>query len=68
MQGHLRATLESLETLTVEDIEKDPDQFGSLVRQVASRDVGRMGIEILDFTIKGVCGDKSSGMDAQRYF
>merc|ERR1719334_2387818 len=30
------------------------DQFPSLVREVASPDVGRMGIEILSFTIKDV--------------
>ena len=28
------------------------DQFASLAREVASPDVGRMGIEILSFTIK----------------
>ena len=31
---------------------KDRDQFASLVREVAAPDVGRMGIEILSFTIK----------------
>ena len=29
-------------------------QFASLVREVAAPDVGRMGIEILSFTIKDV--------------
>ena len=33
---------------------KDRDQFAALVREVASPDVGRMGIEILSFTIKDV--------------
>ena len=33
---------------------KDRDQFASLVREVAAPDVGRMGIEILSFTIKDV--------------
>lgn len=41
-------------TLTVEQIYQDRDQFARLVREVAAPDVGRMGIEILSFTIK-VC-------------
>merc|ERR1719336_3135026 len=51
LEGHLRAILG---TLTVEEVYKDSDQFASLVREVASPDVGRMGIEILSFTIKDV--------------
>merc|ERR1719348_872829 len=51
IEGHLRAILG---TLTVEEVYKDRDQFASLVREVASPDVGRMGIEILSFTIKDV--------------
>eukprot|EP00079_Xenopus_tropicalis_P035768 XP_017949539.1 PREDICTED: flotillin-2-like [Xenopus tropicalis] len=39
-------------TLTVEQISQDRDQFAKLVREVAAPDVGRMGIEILSFTIK----------------
>lgn len=39
-------------TLTVEQIYQDRDRFAQLVREVASPDVGRMGIEILSFTIK----------------
>merc|ERR1711902_331939 len=38
----------------VEEVYKDRDQFASLVREVASPDVGRMGIEVLSFTIKDV--------------
>ena len=38
----------------MEEVYKDRDQFASLVREVASPDVGRMGIEILSFTIKDV--------------
>lgn len=38
-------------TLTVEEVVKDRDQFAALVREVAAPDVGRMGIEILSFTI-----------------
>ena len=41
-------------TLSVEAIYQDRDQFAQLVREVASPDVGRMGIEILSFTIKDV--------------
>merc|ERR1719145_494609 len=51
IEGHLRAILG---TLTVEEVYKDRDQFASLVREVAAPDVGRMGIEILSFTIKDV--------------
>merc|ERR1712061_490142 len=51
LEGHLRAILG---TLTVEEGYKDRDQFASLVREVASPDVGRMGIEVLSFTIKDV--------------
>lgn len=36
---------------------KDRDQFASLVREVAAPDVGRMGMEILSFTIKDVFDD-----------
>jgi len=50
LEGHLRAILG---TLSVEEVYRDRDQFASLVREVAAPDVGRMGIEILSFTIKG---------------
>uniref|UniRef100_UPI00358FBD97 flotillin-2 isoform X1 n=1 Tax=Myxine glutinosa TaxID=7769 RepID=UPI00358FBD97 len=51
LEGHLRSILG---TLTVEAVFQDRDQFAQLVREVASPDVGRMGIEILSFTIKDV--------------
>ncbi|CAM9960153.1 flotillin-2 isoform X1 [Lethenteron reissneri] len=51
LEGHLRSILG---TLTVEAVYQDRDQFAQLVREVASPDVGRMGIEILSFTIKDV--------------
>lgn len=51
MEGHLRAILG---TLTVEQIYQDRDEFANNVRIVAAPDVGRMGIEILSFTIKDV--------------
>lgn len=40
--------------MSVEEVYRDRDQFASLVREVAAPDVGRMGIEILSFTIKDV--------------
>lgn len=56
LEGHLRAILG---TLTVEQIYKDRETFASMVRKVASPDVGRMGIEILSFTIKDIVDDVS---------
>ena len=40
--------------MTVEAIYQDREQFAVLVREVASPDVGRMGLEIVSFTIKDV--------------
>merc|ERR1719340_334258 len=51
LEGHLRAILG---TLTVEEIYQDREKFATQVREVASPDVGRMGIEVLSFTIKDV--------------
>lgn len=51
LEGHLRAILG---TLTVEEVYKDRETFASLVREVATPDVSRMGIEVLSFTIKDV--------------
>merc|ERR1712212_187485 len=51
LEGHLRAILG---TLTVEEIYRDREKFATQVREVASPDVGKMGIEILSFTIKDV--------------
>merc|ERR1719461_1806944 len=51
LEGHLRAILG---TLTVEEVYKDRDQFAALAREIAKPDVGKMGIEILSFTIKDV--------------
>ena len=41
----------------MEEVYKDREQFAALVRDVASPDVGRMGVEILSFTIKDVHDD-----------
>lgn len=38
----------------MEAIYQDRDQFAQLVREVASPDVGKMGIEVLSFTIKDI--------------
>lgn len=38
----------------MEAIYQDRDQFAALVREVAAPDVGKMGIEILSFTIKDI--------------
>lgn len=50
-------------TLTVEQIYQDRDQFAKLVREVAAPDVGRMGIEILSFTIKVQCRGSSAAQE-----
>ncbi|CAH1401402.1 unnamed protein product [Nezara viridula] len=51
LEGHLRSILG---TLTVEEIYKDREKFASLVREVAAPDVGKMGIQILSFTIRDI--------------
>lgn len=51
LEGHLRSLLG---TLTVEEVYKDREKFASLVREVAAPDVGKMGIQILSFTIRDV--------------
>jgi flotillin len=40
--------------MTVESVYQDRDEFARMVREVAAPDMGRMGIEILSFTIKDV--------------
>lgn len=54
--GRVPITLANISpgTLSVEAIYQDRDQFAQLVREVASPDVGKMGIEILSFTIKDI--------------
>ena len=51
LEGHLRAILG---TLTVEEVYKDRETFASLVREVVTPDISRMGIEVLSFTIKDI--------------
>merc|ERR1719373_1488223 len=43
LEGHLRAILG---TLTVEEVYKDRDQFAALVREIATPDVGKMGLGV----------------------
>lgn len=38
----------------MEEIYRDRDKFAHMVREVATPDVGRMGIEIVSFTIKDI--------------
>merc|ERR1719481_1434107 len=48
LQGHLRALVA---TQTTENIHQYPDQFASLLREVAWRDLSKMGIEFVSFYI-----------------
>lgn len=54
LEGHLRAIIGSLKN---EDMYKDKEQLASLVEQVAARDVGKLGVEILSLTIKDLYDD-----------
>jgi len=54
LEGHLRAILGQL---TVEEIYKDREQFAQQVRETATPDVGKMGIQILSFVIQDVRDD-----------
>ncbi|KAK6631074.1 hypothetical protein RUM44_003247 [Polyplax serrata] len=60
LEGHLRSILG---TLTVEEVYRDRDKFASFVREVAAPDVGRMGIEIISFTIRDI-SDKVGYLNA----
>jgi flotillin len=55
LEGHQRAMMA---TMTVEDIYKDRDQFAKQVREVASVDMARMGMEIVSFTIRNISDEK----------
>lgn len=54
LEGHLRAILGQL---TVEEIYKDREQFAQQVRETATPDVGKMGIQILSFVIQDIRDD-----------
>ena len=54
LEGHLRAILA---TMTVEEIYRSMTKFAAMVKEVSAPDLGRMGMEILSFTIKDVQDD-----------
>jgi len=56
-QGHLRAIVG---TFTVEQCHENQEDLAALTREVASRDLARMGIEILTFYIEDVFDDEGS--------
>ena len=51
LEGHQRAMMA---TMSVEQIYKDRDAFAKQVREVASVDMARMGMEIISFTIRDI--------------
>src|SRR5690606_15682621 len=51
LEGHLRALLG---TLTVEEVYRNRDKFAQEVQEVAARDLKKMGLQIVSFTIKDV--------------
>jgi len=60
LEGHLRAILG---TMTVEEIYKNREKFAQQVQSVAARDLKKMGLSIVSFTIKDV-KDKNGYLDA----
>lgn len=60
LEGHLRAILG---TMTVEEVYKNRDKFAQEVQGVAARDLKKMGLQIVSFTIKDV-RDKQGYLDA----
>ncbi|GIQ69180.1 flotillin family protein [Xylanibacillus composti] len=60
LEGHLRAILGSM---TVEEIYRNRDKFAQEVQAVAARDLKKMGLQIVSFTIKDV-RDKHGYLDA----
>ncbi|MBI1355386.1 MAG: flotillin family protein [Acidobacteria bacterium] len=55
LEGHQRAMMA---TMTVEQIYQDRDSFAKQVREVASVDMARMGMEIVSFTIRDISDEK----------
>ncbi|WP_106769977.1 flotillin family protein [Paenibacillus faecalis] len=51
LEGHLRAILGSM---TVEEVYRNRDKFAQEVQGVAARDLKKMGLQIVSFTIKDV--------------
>lgn len=60
LEGHLRAILG---TMTVEEVYKNRDRFAQEVQGVAARDLKKMGLQIVSFTIRDV-RDKQGYLDA----
>ena len=60
LEGHLRAILGSM---TVEEVYRNRDLFAQEVQGVAAKDLKKMGLQIVSFTIKDV-RDKQGYLDA----
>lgn len=60
LEGHLRAILG---TMTVEEIYKNRDKFAQEVQAVAAKDLKKMGLQVVSFTIKDV-RDKEGYLEA----
>lgn len=60
LEGHLRSILGSM---TVEEVYKNRDKFAQEVQGVAARDLKKMGLQIVSFTIKDV-KDRQGYLDA----
>ena len=54
LEGHLRAITGQM---TVEKIYTDRDEFADLVRETATPDLGKMGIQILSFVLQDIRDD-----------
>lgn len=60
LEGHLRAILG---TMTVEEVYRNRDKFAQEVQGVAAKDLKKMGLQIVSFTIKDV-RDKQGYLEA----
>ncbi|WP_201001192.1 flotillin family protein [Paenibacillus glycanilyticus] len=60
LEGHLRAILG---TMTVEEVYRNRDKFAQEVQGVAAKDLKKMGLQIVSFTIKDL-RDKHGYLDA----
>lgn len=60
LEGHLRAILG---TMTVEEVYSNRDRFAQEVQGVAARDLKKMGLQIVSFTIKDI-RDKHGYLEA----
>jgi flotillin len=60
LEGHLRAILGSM---TVEEVYRNRDKFAQEVQAVAAKDLKKMGLQIVSFTIKDV-RDKQGYLEA----